>query len=275
MYVLADGKLSELNFDTLLTRGDEHPHFWIEDVTITNAASLRLLTAERKPARRGGGGRLLLIGDPTYSQDTLPQAHDEVEKVAMHFDRSQETILTGDAATSAAYEQGDPSRYTYIHFVAHAEASELNPMDSFIWLSGATDKLYAYNIIKHPLQAELVTLSTCFSSGTRVYSGEGLVGLAWAFQWAGARSVIGALWEVSDGSTPKIMDHLYANLALGMPPDQALRDAKLTALHTPGVFGKPFLLGTVSAVQQQRRRGRALRGGLCTEPDSELAGQFA
>ena len=45
--------------------------------------------------------------------------------------------------------------------------------------------------------------------GRRAYSGEGLVGLAWAFLRAGAHNVIAGLWEVTDASTEQLMDRFY------------------------------------------------------------------
>ena len=121
----------------------------------------------------------------------------------------------------------------------------MSPLDSAIVLSRASTeedsfKLYARDIIHHPLRAELVTISTCYGAGTRAYSGEGLVGLSWAFLRAGAHNVIGALWEVSDVSTPRLMDELYSDLKKGDRPETALRAAKLSLLHSSGGFAKPF-----------------------------------
>jgi CHAT domain-containing protein len=93
------------------------------------------------------------------------------------------------------------------------------------------------------LHAELVTISACQGSGVRAYAGEGLVGLAWAFLRAGSKNVIGALWDVSDASTPELMEHLYGQLEEGQPPDAALRTAKLAMLHSRGVFRKPIYWG--------------------------------
>jgi CHAT domain-containing protein len=67
-----------------------------------------------------------------------------------------------------------------------------------------------------------------------------LVGLSWAFLRAGAHNVIGALWEVSDASTPQLMDELYGGLKKGMHPDSALRNAKLSMLHSSNAFRRPF-----------------------------------
>jgi CHAT domain-containing protein len=66
------------------------------------------------------------------------------------------------------------------------------------------------------------------------------VGLSWAFLRAGAHSVIGALWEVSDDSTPRLMDSLYKDMQNGLTPAVALRNAKLSLLHSQGKFSLPF-----------------------------------
>jgi len=132
-----------------------------------------------------------------------------------------------------------------VHFVTHGTASQTRPLESAVILSkeGDSYKLYARDIVKHHLNASLVTISACNGSGTRAYSGEGLVGLSWAFLRAGAHNVIGALWEVSEASTPQLMDAFYGELFQDKDPATALRDAKLKLLHSPdadSVFKKPF-----------------------------------
>src|SRR6202008_4839814 len=132
-----------------------------------------------------------------------------------------------------------------IHFVAHGVASRTDPLDSAIILSRSpaeedSFKLHARALMLHPIHARLVTISSCYGGGTRSYAGEGLVGLSWAFLRAGAHNVIGALWEVSDDSTPALMDSLYQGLQEGMPPSIALRRAKLAMLHAHGNFHSPF-----------------------------------
>jgi CHAT domain-containing protein len=57
---------------------------------------------------------------------------------------------------------------------------------------------------------------------------------------AGAHNVVGALWEVSDESAPQLMGDLYRGLESGEPPSAALRQAKLTMLHSHTGFRKPF-----------------------------------
>jgi CHAT domain-containing protein len=247
VFIIGDEALSGLNFETLLAGGDT-PHFWIEDVAITNAKSLRLLSATNEKQQRYTDRRILLIGDPIYSEDAytkLPNAAQEVADIAGHFNASHRTVLTRAEASPDAFRDHHPGEYSYIHFVAHATANMTTPLDSAVVLSpdhGNTGvyKLYARDILQQSLHADLVTLSSCYGSGSRQYTGEGLVGLAWAFLRAGSHHVIGAMWEVSDVSTPLLMDHLYGELAKGSEPDVALRSAKLAMLHSSGVFRKPL-----------------------------------
>ena len=152
-------------------------------------------------------------------------------------------MFNGDRATVAGYVGSHPEEFRYIHFVAHGTASVSDPLDSAVVLSPASQggnyKLYARDVIAHPLKAELVTISACKGAGTGMI-GEGLVGLSWAFLHAGAHNVIGALWDASDESTPQLMNAMYAEIAKGSSPDAALRAAKLSLLHSGGVFRKPI-----------------------------------
>jgi CHAT domain-containing protein/tetratricopeptide (TPR) repeat protein len=247
VFIIGDEALSGLNFETLLA-GEESPHFWIEDVAITNAKSLRLLSANSERQERYADRRMLLIGDPVYRENEyakLPNAAQEVANVASHFAGDHRMVLTGVEASPDAYRDHQPGGYSYIHFVAHATANMTAPLDSAVVLSrdhgdSGTYKLYARDILQQNLHADLVTLSACYGSGQRQYTGEGLVGLAWAFLRAGSHHVIGAMWEVSDASTPQLMDNLYGELAKGSQPDVALRSAKLAMLHSNGVFRKPL-----------------------------------
>ena len=253
--ILDDGTLSELNFDTLLVPGpgaakdndaNATTHYLIEDFPLVSAPSLAMFGAHEDTRDRGA--RMLLLGDPVSpSQDfpSLPLFAYEMTKIEGRFSKDRLTVFSGVQATPAAYLASHPSQYSYIHFVSHAIASKNDPLDSAIVLSGSSAdensfKLYAREIIKEHIDARLVTISACYGSGTRYYAGEGLVGLSWAFLRAGAHRVIGALWEVSDTSTPRLMDSFYGNLANGNSPESSLRNAKLDLIHSRSRFSLPF-----------------------------------
>ena len=254
--ILADGALSQLNFETLLVPGpgsddqtsppDHATHYLLEDTTLLAAPSLAML-ATAKPARNADRS-LLLLGNPiSPSEDfpSLPLFGFEMTRIARHFNANRLAVFEGQKASPAAYLTSNPAQYSYIHFVAHAVASRTDPLDSAIILSRGkvsedSFKLYARDIMRQSIDAKLVTISACYGSGTRSYAGEGLVGLSWAFLRAGAHNVIGALWEVSDDSTPRLMDTFYQGLEDGQTPAVALRGAKLALLHSHSRFRMPF-----------------------------------
>jgi len=241
--ILPDGSLNSLNFETLIVPGPK-PHYWIEDATITTANSLALLsrTSLAPPPK---DGRLLVVGDALPASadfPPLPQAGKEVGLLENYFSPARRLELTGANATATQFLSSQPEKFAYLHFATHGTASRTRPLESAVILSpeGDSYKLYARDVVKHPLAAYLVTISACNGAGTKSYAGEGLVGLSWAFLRAGTHNVIAGLWEVSNASTPQLMDELYKGLHAGEDPATALRNAKLTLLHSNGNYRRPF-----------------------------------
>jgi CHAT domain-containing protein len=245
--VLPDGSLNSLNFETLIVSGsqaEEKAHYWIEDVTVITANSLALLSRSTVTAPPKDG-RLLLVGNVLAASPDfppLPQAEKEVGLLENYFGSSRRLELTGANATATHFLSSQPEQFPYLHFATHGTASRTRPLESAVILSpeGDSYKLYARDIVKHPLNTYLVTISACNGAGTKSYAGEGLVGLSWAFLRAGAHNVIAGLWEVSNASTPQLMDELYKGLHAGQDPATALRRAKLTLVHSTGNYRKPF-----------------------------------
>jgi len=241
--VLPDRTLNALNFETLIV-SNPAPHYWIEDVTISVANSLSLLArARREPPPKTPN--LILFGDALFaSKDfpVLPDSGKETDILKKYFPDSRRSLFTKAGAKPSAYLTSNPGQFSYLHFATHGTASRLQPLESAIILSpeGDSFKLYARDIIQRPLSAYLVTISACNGAGVKVYAGEGLVGLAWAFLRAGAHNVIGGLWEVSNASTPQLMDELYKGLNNGDDVAVALRNAKLKFLHSQEYYRRPF-----------------------------------
>jgi CHAT domain-containing protein len=246
--VAPDGALHRLNFETLPVDGPRR-HYLIEDLEIQVTPSLALVS-EPAPTH-GGGPRLLLVGNPTPRDPEFPAlryAPSEMTAIARHFSQDRVTAFQGERASPAAYLDSVPEQFSMIHFTAHATANADSPLDSAVILSGpdTAHKLYARDIVANaskPLRAELVTVSACRSAGERAYSGEGLVGFAWAFLRAGARRVVAGLWDVDDRLTADLMDRFYKGLAEGVPPPAALRQAKLGLIAAGGTSVKPYYWG--------------------------------
>jgi len=243
--VVPDGALHQLNFETLVVPSP-HPHYWIEDVAIAGAPSLRVLAGNGHKAFRTP--KMLLLGDPVITGQEfppLPHVADEIAAVAAGFPQPNRVVLTGAAAVPEQYAKSSPASFTNIHFATHATANRESPLNSAIILShqGENYKLYAREVADVPLTADLVTLSACTSAGAKAYSGEGLMGFAWAFLEAGAQNVVASLWDVDDASSVDIMRSLYKELAAGQPPARALRTAKLALLHSGNRGRLPYYWG--------------------------------
>jgi len=256
--IVPDGALHGLNFETLPVGGSRR-HYWIEDVEIEIVPSLGLLTTlleadsqrqRQRPIEIAPARSLLLVGAPSLSDPAFPTlryAAAEMRMVAGHFDPGRVVSYDGARATPAAYRDAHPDRFALVHFTAHAETNVDSPLDSAVILAthDGTYKLYARDVAEQPLklQADLVTVSACRGAGARAYSGEGLIGFAWAFLRAGARRVIAGLWDVDDQSTAALMNDLYERITAGDSPGRALRAAKLGLIRRGGKYVKPYYWG--------------------------------
>jgi CHAT domain-containing protein len=244
--IVPDGSMHALNVETLPVPGAA-PRYLIEDVTVSVAPALALMIASTPP-RLPESASVLLIGDAGAIGADFPRLQEagrEIRAIRRHFGDDRATVITGADATPAAYETSHPERFAIIHFAAHATANRASPLDSSVVLSPQANRymLSARDVLRHPLRAEVVTLSACRSAGATVYGGEGIVGFVWAFLQTGAKSVVAGLWDVTDRSTFQMMDAMYAGLDAGEPPAAALRNAKLALIRAGRPFARPYFWG--------------------------------
>jgi CHAT domain-containing protein len=93
-----------------------------------------------------------------------------------------------------------------------------------------------WEVLEHVrLNSELVVLSACDTAIGRAGGGEGLLTLARAFHFAGARSVLATLWRVDDRASARLMKRLYEHLRAGASKTEARRSAQLTFIGDPAV----------------------------------------
>lgn len=171
----------------------------------------------------------------------LPHSRLEVERIAHLFPAGRGKIYLGEAATEErAKSVGTDARF--VHFATHSTLDDRFPLDSAVVLSiperltegRDNGLLQAWEIFDSVrLDADLVALSGCESGLGKELKGEGLLGLTWAFHYAGARSVLASLWKVSDQMTAELMARFYRHLRDGDAKDEALRRAQLDLLHGP------------------------------------------
>jgi CHAT domain-containing protein/Tfp pilus assembly protein PilF len=241
--VAPDRALHSLNLEAL-PNPSQPSEYVIEKARFVVAPSLALL-ASRPHASKIMGRSVLLIGDAeTANPDfpRLPNAGRELALISQSFPAGQAVMRARGDAVPKSYVEAAPNQFSAIHFAVHANASRESPLDSALILSPSPSgyTLTAREVMNIPLKADLVTLSACHSAGARTFSGEGLVGLSWAFLGAGASAVVAGLWDVTDGSTADLMGDFYKQLASGMLPADALRAAKLELVHSKSPYRKPF-----------------------------------
>jgi CHAT domain-containing protein len=240
--VAPDGALHGLNLEALPMPGDE-PRYWVEEATVSIAPSLAMLNARNGSVKKDK--RLLLIGDPVgvdRSYPPLAYAAGEIAGITQRFGAERSVVISRERATPDVWRTSEPGGYSAIHFTAHATANRESPLDSAVLLAGG--KLYARDVMATPLTADLVTVSACRGVGTRMYSGEGLVGFAWAFLHAGARNVIAGLWDVNDQSTSRPVSRIGGRQESRRCPPHSQTGAR----PVEGQSEETVLLGTLSAL---------------------------
>jgi CHAT domain-containing protein len=180
---------------------------------------------------------VLAIGAAIQADPSLPQLGDQEVQVMKTIYGARCKFLVGRDATPTGFIRAQPEQYSVVHISAHAIPNPLSPLDSYIVLSPETNneyKLYARDLAKLRLKADLVTLSACQSAGAKNVPGEGLVGLTWAVLSAGAHNAVASLWPVSAPATAALMKRFYTHLDAGESAADALHSAKLDLSRSSG-----------------------------------------
>lgn len=183
----------------------------------------------------------LFVSNPKYpnkldwSFPDLPGAEEEVNYVLNTSKPEKFKHLNSANATKKNIIK-NICDYDLIYFATHGINDYENPMDnSFLVLADDnSDKPYLtsreiQNIRKEcKLKADLVVLSACQTGLGKAHEG-GTIGLARAFQIAGANHVLMSLWNIDDKETATLMKFFFDELAIGkeMMPHAALRNAVL------------------------------------------------
>jgi CHAT domain-containing protein len=90
--------------------------------------------------------------------------------------------------------------------------------------------LTAYEVSAMNLKGtRLVVLSACETALGAIETGEGVYGLRRAFQMAGARTVVSALWPVSDEVTSEMLSGLYERNGENLP--MLIREMELARIR--------------------------------------------
>ena len=201
----------------------------IDSMRVYVAPSLFDLGADL-PANPPGVVKALVVGNPAAlvrGLPPLPGAEEEARSVASLLGVP---ALTGGQATKAVVLERAPQA-EILFFATHGVASSANPLDdSFLALtpdSGSNGRWTAREIQGMRLRARLVVLSAC-QTGLGKEHDAGIIGMARAFQLAGAPQVVMSLWSVDDEATKDLMQAFVRHLVTDeRDPASALRLAML------------------------------------------------
>lgn len=170
----------------------------------------------------------------------LPWAERLGKKIRKLFDGK---LWTGKQASLYNFNK-IRDRTGILHFGTHAIVNDQNPLESFLALHGEDSnyhKLTADDIFNMDLQADLVVLTACQTAKGKILAGEGMMSLARAFEYAGSKNIVSTLWSIDDQQTTKIMEKFYQRVAIGIPPQVALRESKIWYLtEHAGLLAHPF-----------------------------------
>ncbi|MBK7650041.1 MAG: CHAT domain-containing protein [Flammeovirgaceae bacterium] len=101
--------------------------------------------------------------------------------------------------------------------------------------------LTAYEVTQLELtNTHLVVLSACETGLGEIQNGEGVWGLQRAFQLAGAQSIMGSLWKISDEATVTFMETFYKTYFAQNDIQAAYREAMQV---TRKAYAHPYFWG--------------------------------
>ena len=155
--------------------------------------------------------------------------------------------MTGSAAQELTVKS-DAWRYPILHFATHGLLDDHNPLYSRLLLASSTEIddgfLEAREIMKLDLHADLAVLSACQTARGKVGSGEGLIGMSWAFFIAGASTTVVSQWKVDSASTGRLMVDFHRALQVNtnhvaVSKAEALRRSALKLMSDPK-YRHPF-----------------------------------
>jgi len=266
LVIVADGVLSDVPWATLcgpdrrLLLEQHYPALQssldVYDWVSTGGGAVRALVCARDYA----GGPQLLSASRSSQKDSLahlPGALREAAAVCRELGGSERFQA---AATRAAILRGLGAGLVW--YIGHTEYAEDDPAQCALVLAGPQghDRFRLHELLRlFPERLEnlqMVVMSSCESAKGQVAAGEGPLSLAWAFQRAGARTVVACRWKVEDEATRVLMTAYARNLKT-MDRLRALQTAQVAVMNDPNhpqwrhpyYWAAPVLYGRTDRLQ--------------------------
>jgi len=246
LVIVADGVLQALPFATLVTPDGQYLVQRFATPT-SPSASVGLRVGPHSY------DSLLAVAEPQPGEMVrLRNAEAEAKVAAQQHRRGQ--FASGVEMSPDEFLR-DAGNVACVHFAGHAKTDVEHPSRSallFESVSGEAQELTASEIGATRLpSAPLVVLAACSTGRGKLRRNEGIQSLAAAFLQAGARGVVGTLWDVDDALAARLFRSFHQQLRDGARPADALRSAQRALLrspdpddHSPYVWASAVVEGT-------------------------------
>ena len=120
------------------------------------------------------------------------------------------------------------------------------------------EKLYFKELYNLNFPSEMVVLSACNTGIGQLLSGEGLMSMSKALNYAGVKSTVYSLWQVPDKETSDLMVLFYENIEKGLDKAESLAQAKRQFLIKYSAKSHPYFWagfvvnGDLSPIERNR-----------------------
>lgn len=291
LIIVPDGILGYIPFAALLSQkvakeatGKYYTYpFLLKNHQISYTYSATLLQELKRPLIAAKKAELLAFA-PTFGKTALKLAANDRSGLSplLHNQREVKSVIDlfggqsflGIDASRQNFIQ-TASNYRYLHLSSHARMNDQNPEYSYISFTQPKDDsldqtalLYVDDLYNIPLQADMVVLSACETALGKLNRGEGIISLARAFSYAGARSIITTLWRVNDQKSADLIIEFYRQLIHErQSKDAALRAAQL-AFVEEGTAAHPYYwagfvgIGDMGVIEQREFKYWWLTGAI-------------
>ncbi len=211
-----DGSLRNIPMSVLYD--SERERYLVERYAIAVAPGLQLV--DPKPLLKEQV-RVLTAGTAQQAPSFQVEGYSRLPNVEQELEAIQETIPQSEQLADENFtkiniqDKINSAPFSIVHIATHGQFSS-NPNDTFIlgWderinVRDLDRLLQSENLQRSDRAIELLILSAC---ETAVGDTRAALGLAGVSIRAGARSVVGSLWRVSDASTAELMKQFYQQL---------------------------------------------------------------
>lgn len=207
---------------------------------------------------RFGGLRPTALGSEEAAPlEDLPAVETELARLRRHIGEAR--FALDEEATEAFLDQ-HIAEARLLHLASHALIHPSLPLYSQIvlWDDPQADDdgtLFLYELQNRALAVDLAVLSGCSTARGQRRTGEGMLGLQYAFRAAGAQATLATLWQVDDRASSDLFDRFYHHLGSGRTKSEALQRAQLDYLAdheglraSPFFWAAPVLYGDTSSM---------------------------